>query len=353
MSLMLEEIRQQPAALDHALSTEVRCFRELQAHFEQRRPRFIVLAARGTSDNAAQFGRYLIELTTNIPVSLSAPSVFTLYGGQLDFREVLFVGISQSGESTDVNVAVEEARRCGATTLGITNVIGSPLSQTADHVILLHAGDEESVAATKTWTSQLLMMYLLAWSLGAPLSLEEIGRIPVWAQSALEAEAEIAERARAYMFAEKAIVVGRGFNYCNALEFALKLMEACYVVAGSFSSADFLHGPVAITERGIPAFAFAPPGPTWLGMLAVLEKLRGAHACPLLITDERNTEAAAPGNIVVRLPGPETNGSRLPADLFTPIPYALPAQLLAAHLAEIKGLDPDCPRMLSKVTQTL
>ncbi len=353
MSLMLDEIRQQPAALDHALGTEVQCFRELQAHFEHHRPRFIVLAARGTSDNAAQFGRYLIEITTAIPVSLSAPSVFTLYGGQLDFREVLFVGISQSGESTDVNLAVEEARKCGATTMGITNVIGSPLSQTADHVILLHAGDEASVAATKTWTSQLLMMYLLAWSLGAPLSLEDIGRIPLWAQAALACEAEIAERARAYMFAEKAVVVGRGFNYCNALEFALKLMEACYIVAGSFSSADFLHGPVAITERGIPAFAFAPPGPTWPGMQAVLEKLRGAQAWPLLFTDARNREAAAQGDNVILLPEPAANGSRLPADIFTPIPYALPAQLLAAHLAEIKGLNPDCPRMLSKVTQTL
>jgi glucosamine--fructose-6-phosphate aminotransferase (isomerizing) len=353
MSLMLEEIRQQPAALEHALNTEVQRFRDLQAHFEHHRPRFIVLAARGTSDNAAQFGRYLIEITTAIPVSLAAPSVFTLYGGQLDFREVLFVGISQSGESTDVNLAVEEARRCGATTMGITNVIGSPLAQMADHVILLHAGDESSVAATKTWTSQLLMMYLLAWSLGAPISLDDIARIPNWAQAALDCEQDIAERARAYTFAEKAIVVGRGFNYCNALEFALKLMEACYIVTGSFSSADFLHGPVAITQRGIPAFAFAPPGPTWPGLQAVVEKLRGAQARPLLITDERNRDAAGQGDNVILLPDPMFGGSRLPADVFTPIPYALPAQLLAAHLADIKGLNPDHPRMLSKVTQTL
>jgi glucosamine--fructose-6-phosphate aminotransferase (isomerizing) len=263
------------------------------------------------------------------------------------------VGISQSGESTDVNLAVEEARRCGATTMGITNVIGSPLSQMADHVILLHAGDESSVAATKTWTSQLLMMYLLAWSLGAPISLDDIARIPNWAQAALDCEQDIAERARAYTFAEKAIVVGRGFNYCNALEFALKLMEACYIVTGSFSSADFLHGPVAITQRGIPAFAFAPPGPTWPGLQAVVEKLRGAQARPLLITDERNRDAAGQGDNVILLPDPMFGGSRLPADVFTPIPYALPAQLLAAHLADIKGLNPDHPRMLSKVTQTL
>ncbi len=353
MSLMLDEIRQQPAALEHALDTEFERFRELRAQFERNRPRFVIFAARGTSDNAAQFGRYLVEVTTGIPVSLSAPSVFTLYGGHLDLRDVLFVAISQSGESTDVNVTVAEARRAGAMTLGITNVIGSTLARTAEHVILLHAGEETSVAATKTWTAQLLMMYLLAWSLGAPLALDDIRRIPDSARTALDLEPEVAERARAYLFAEKAIVVGRGFNYCNALEFALKLMEACYIVAGSFSSADFLHGPVAITERGIPSFAFGPPGPTWIGVQEVIEKLRAARSSTLLITDERNREACANHGQAIVLPAPVTTNRSLPPDVFTPIAYALPAQIIAAHLADQKGLDPDNPRMLSKVTQTL
>jgi glucosamine--fructose-6-phosphate aminotransferase (isomerizing) len=166
-------------------------------------------------------------------------------------------------------------------------------------------------------------------------------------------EARIAERTRAYLFAEKAIVVGRGFNYCNALEFALKLMEACYIVAGSFSSADFLHGPVAITQRGIPSFVFGPPGPTWPGVHDVMEKLRTALSSTLLITDERNRKACAEGFETIMLPAPAMKGEGLPADVFTPVYYALPAQVLAAHLAEQKGLDPDNPRMLSKVTQTL
>jgi len=350
---MLDEIREQPAVLEAVLRAEMGTARALCSRFEKERPRFVVLAARGTSDNAAQFGRYLIEISTAIPVSLAAPSVFTLYGSELDFREVLYVGLSQSGESTDVNTCVRRARELGAMTIGITNDAESTLARTAEQVILLHAGIEGSVAATKTWTAQLLSMYLLAWSLGADLTLEQIRRMPEWTAAALELEPSLRERAQRYVFAEKAIVVGRGFNYSNALEFALKLMETCYVMADSFSSADFLHGPIAIAERGIPAFAFAPPGPTWASLSETLARLGAAGvAPPLVITDERNVEACALPPVIA-VPPPEAHDSTLPVDALTPIPYAVPAQLLAAHIAEQKGLNPDTPRMLQKVTQTL
>lgn len=352
MSLMLDEIRQEPAVLEAALRAEIGTFRSLCARFEKERPRFVVLAARGTSDNAAQFGRYLIEIATGIPVSLAAPSVFTLYGAEMDFREVLYVGVSQSGESTDVNSCIRRARELGAMTVGITNVATSTLARTAERVVELHAGSENSVAATKTWVAQLLDMYLLAWSLGAELTLEQIRRIPDWTAAALKQEAEIAERSERYVFAEKALVLGRGFNYSNALEFALKLMETCYVVAESFSSADFLHGPIAVAERGIPAFAFAPPGPTWAGLRETLARLETVGSAPLVITDARNTEACA-RRPVIALPAPTGHEPALPVDALTPIPYAVPAQLMAAHIAERKGLDPDRPRMLAKVTQTL
>lgn len=353
MSLMLDEIRQQPTVLEAMLRAEMGTARALCARFEKERPRFVVLAARGTSDNAAQFGRYLIEIATGIPVSLAAPSVFTLYRAELDFREVLYVGLSQSGESTDVNTCIRRARELGAMTVGITNDAESTLARTAEHVLLLHAGVESSVAATKTWTAQLLSMYLLAWSLGADLTLEQIRHIPEWTAAALVLEPRLVDRAQRYVFAEKAIVVGRGFNYSNALEFALKLMETCYVMADSFSSADLLHGPIAIAERGIPAFAFAPPGPTWDGLAGTLARLTSAGvAPPLVITDTRNAAACA-AQPVIAVPAPDLHDSTLPIDALTPIPYAVPAQLLAAHIAEQKGLDPDQPRMLQKVTQTL
>ena len=350
---MLDEIREQPAVLEAALRAEMGTVRALCSRFEKERPRFVVLAARGTSDNAAQFGRYLIEIATGIPVSLAAPSVFTLYGAEMDFREVLYVGLSQSGESTDVNLCIRRARELGAITVGVTNDAESTLARTAEQTILLHAGLESSVAATKTWLAQLLSMYLLAWSLGADLTLEQIRRMPEWTAAALALEPRLMERAQRYVFAEKAIVVGRGFHYSNALEFALKLMETCYVMADSFSSADFLHGPIAIAQRGIPAFAFAPPGPTWPGISETLSRLAAAGvAPPLLITDERNGEACAL-EPAIAVPAPEALESTLPIDALTPIPYAIPAQLLAAHIAEQKGLNPDRPRMLQKVTQTL
>jgi glucosamine--fructose-6-phosphate aminotransferase (isomerizing) len=350
---MLDEIREQPAVLEAVLRAEMGTARALCSRFEKERPRFVVLAARGTSDNAAQFGRYLIEIATGIPVSLAAPSVFTLYRAEMDFREVLYVGLSQSGESTDVNTCIRRARELGAMTIGITNDPESTLARSAERTILLHAGVEGSVAATKTWVAQLLSMYLLAWSLGADLTLEQIRRMPDWTAAALELEPTLRDRAQRYVFAEKAIVVGRGFNYSNALEFALKLMETCYVMADSFSSADFLHGPIAIADRGIPAFAFAPPGPTWASLSETLARLGTAGvAPPLIITDERNAEACAQAT-AVSVPPPDAYESTLPVDALTPIPYAVPAQLLAAHIAEQKGLNPDAPRMLQKVTQTL
>jgi len=349
---MLDEIREQPAVLEAALREELSTFRALCSRFERERPRFIILAARGTSDNAAQFGRYLIEIATGIPVSLAAPSVFTLYRSELDFREVLYVGLSQSGESPDVNTCIRRARELGAMTLGITNDPSGTLARTAEQPILLHAGNEGSVAATKTWLAQLLSMYLLAWSLGADLSLEQIRRLPDWTAAALELEAAMVERAQRYVFAEKAIVVGRGFNYSSALELALKLMETCYLMADSFSAADFLHGPIAIAQRGLPAFVFAPPGPTWKGISETQDRLEKAGVSSLLITDARNAEANLYRSVIT-VPTPDSHDSTLPIDALTPIPYAVPGQLLAAHIAEQKGLNPDRPRMLEKVTQTM
>lgn len=351
MSLMLEEIRQQPAALNLFLENEAGRFEKLRERFARSRPRFITLAGRGTSDNAGLFGRYLIEVLTGIPVTLAAPSVTTLYGGRHDYAGALVVGLSQSGESTDVNLTLEEARRSGAVAIGVTNNPASAMARLVDETVPLHAGAEQSVAATKTWTAELLAMYLLAWSLGARLELDDIRRIPEWTAGALECEPAIAGRADAYRSMQRAVVLGRGFTFCNALETALKLMEACYVAAVSFSSAEFLHGPFAIAEPGLPVFAFAPPGPTWSGLHAVLEKCQTARVEPLVITDRRNQAACDSFRNAVAL-APPAAPPGTPADVFTVIPYAVPGQLLAAHIAAQKGLNPDRPRGLSKITQT-
>src|SRR4051794_40526447 len=231
MSKMLDEIREQPAALDRTLRSQLAETERLRKYFLTHRPRLIVLAARGTSDNAAQFGRYLLEITTGIPVSLAAPSVYTIYGAKIDLRDTLVIAISQSGESTDTNVVLEQARTAGAMTIGITNEKDSSMARLAEHVLHVRAGKEKSVAATKTYTGQLLSLYLIAYALGAKLSLDDLRRLPEWTESALSLEKAIAERAVRFRFMEHAVVVGRGLNYSNAFEFALKMMETSYVIA--------------------------------------------------------------------------------------------------------------------------
>ncbi len=352
MSKMLEEIRQQPAALERTLKGEIRRAESLRKLFARKKPRMIVLAARGTSDNAAQFGRYLLEITTGIPVSLAAASVYTLYQAPVDLRDALVVAISQSGESTDTNFVLERARASGAMTVGVTNERKSTMAGLAEHVFLVRAEKEKSVAATKTYTGQLLAMYLLAYSLGANISLDDVRRLPEWAAAALKLESEITERAERYRFMRLGVVLGRGLNYSNALEFALKLMETCYVVAEGFSAADLLHGPIAMVERSFPVFLFAPSGVTWPGMREMLEKVSELKAETLVFTDQSNSAAVKSQQRPIVIPtklGRKGNGE----DIYTPIPYIIPAQLLAATLAAVKGLNPDEPRTIHKVTLTL
>ena len=343
---MLEEIRQQPEALARTLSAELRSVEKFKRVLEKKRPRLVVLVARGTSDNAALFGRYLLEITTGIPVSLAAPSITTLYEARIDYRDALVVGISQSGESTDTNLVLERARAQGAVTLGITNESASAMAHIAEHVFLVRAGREKSVAATKTYTGQMLMMYLLAYALGGGAPIADLERLPELVAAALTLEPEIDALSERYRFMRHAVVVGRGLNYSNAFEMALKLMETCYVVAERFSSADLMHGPIALIEQNFPVFAFTPPGQTWPSIGETLAKLHGLEAEIVAITDPGNREVAKYATKMIRLP-------RRMKEVLTPIPYIVPAQIFAACLAEKKGLNPDQPRTLSKVTLTL
>jgi len=344
MSKMLEEIRHQPEALERTLHAELPRAEKFRAAMMRTKPRLIVLVARGTSDNAAQFGRYLLEITTGIPVSLCAPSVHTLYHAQLDLTDALVIAISQSGESTDTNQVLSNARERGAMTVGITNEAKSSLAKLAERVFLVRAGRERSVAATKTYSGQIMILYLIAYALGAEVRIDDLRRIPDFASQALKLEEEVGSLANRYRYMNHAVVVGRGLNYSNAFEFALKLMETCYVVAERFSSADFLHGPIALVEANFPVFVFAPSGVTWPGMKDIIAKLQLLRAETVVISDEANKSVAA--SRIIRIP------AKLP-ELLTPIPYIVPAQLLAACLAVEKGLDPDKPRTLNKITRTL
>lgn len=356
-SKMLDEIRQQPDALQRTLKSELSRIKELQRLVAVNKPRFLVLVARGTSDNAAQFGRYLLEITTGIPVSLSAPSIFTLYQANVNLADSMVVAISQSGESTDTNLVLERAKKQGALTVGITNEASSTLARISDYAFLVRAGKEKSVAATKTYTGQLLSLYLLAYALGGSIRVDDLRQLPDRTAAALKLEEQVAEAAQRYRFMDHALVVGRGLNYSNAFELALKLMETCYVVAERFSSADLLHGPIAMLEAGFPVFLFAPPGVTWTGLRELMVRLAEIKTETLVVTDESNRKAvkqiggdSLAHKICIPVDLAQKNG---PTDLYTPIPYIVPAQLFAGWLAHVKGLDPDRPRALKKVTQTL
>jgi len=341
---MLDEIHQQPAAIERTIKRESKKIESFAARLKADRPRLIVLVARGSSDNAALFGRYLIEMTTGIPVSLAAPAIHTLYKTKMDMRGALVVGISQSGEGVDTNLTLENSKRCGATTLAITNEAESSMAKGADEAFLIHAGRERSVAATKTYTGQLLIFHLLTSALVGNGHKAEIERLPDLAAASLTLQPRIEEIVERYAFMDQCVVVGRSLNYANAFEFAIKLMETCYVVAERFSGADFLHGPIAMIDQGFPIFVFAPPGPTLKGTRELLEKVKGIGAETIVISSEPSALKSASRQIKI----PERVN-----ELLSPIPYIIPAQIFAALLAEAKGLSPDQPRSLSKVTKTV
>ncbi len=347
---MLQEIGEQPSALEKTIAEERVKIERLGKFLRAREIDLIVLVARGSSDNAALFGRYLLEVTTGIPVSLCAPSVHTLYHAKLKLQRALVVGISQSGEGEDINLVLENSRAGGAYTIGITNEAASSMVGVVDETLLMHGGRERSVAATKTYTGQMMLLYMLAASLADANSIGAAAvrglyeRVPEYAARALELRSAVEELVERYVFMENCVVVGRGFLYANAYEMALKLMETCYVVAERFSSADFLHGPLAIVERHFPIILFAPSGATLEGVRVLINRLRELRADTLVITGEE--EIASLCIRALRMPD-EID------ELIAPIPYIIPAQLFAALLAAAKGLDPDAPRSLAKVTRTL
>lgn len=340
---MMEEIFDQPQALERTLRAESKHAQRFRS-FARGKFRLIVLVARGTSDNAAIFGRYLLELTTGIPVSMAAPSLHTLYHAKLDLRDALVIGISQSGAGTDINLVLESARRQGAYTLAITNEAESPLAQVVDDVFLVRAGRQKSVAATKTYTGQLMLFYLIASALSDKVTPQALSEIPEYARQSLGLVAEIRELVERYRYMRQCAVVARGLNYANAFEMALKLMETCYVVAERFSSADFLHGPIAMVEPNFPVLLFMPPGKTFHDTGQLVRRLHGLGAETLAITSAAAKVPAA--TRVIRVPG------SIP-EIYTPIPFIIPGQIFAALLAEVKGIDPDHPRSLHIVTETV
>jgi glucosamine--fructose-6-phosphate aminotransferase (isomerizing) len=281
-------------------------------------------------------------VTTGIPVSLCAPSIYTLYNAKMRLNRAVVIGVSQSGEGSDINQVLENARSSGAFTLGITNEASSTMSRVVDETLLIHAGRERSVAATKTYTGQMIHFVLLANAIGDKRL--SFSSIPELVQASLELKVKIEEAVQRYVFMDNCVVVGRGMNYGNSYELALKLMETCYVVAERFSTADFFHGPLAVVERRFPVMMFAPSGVTKPSSVDLINRLKELEADCLAITND--PDIASISSLSLTLPSDMD-------ELLSPIPFIVPAQLFAAMLSEAKGLNPDEPRSLSKVTKTI
>jgi glutamine---fructose-6-phosphate transaminase (isomerizing) len=341
--MMLQEIREQPHALQRVLDHELERVAALAEAARAKDVSMLFLAARGTSDHAAIYAKYLCEIVTGLPAALAAPSVFTLYGARVRLDNALVLGISQSGKAADAIEVLKRAREEGCLTGSITNDRESPMAAMAEHPLYCHAELEKSLPATKTYTTSLALVYALVAHLGARHDLlEELKRAPELVSHALALEEQIADGAERYRYMEECVVLARGINQCSALETALKLSETSYLSAHPFSAADFLHGPIAVVDEGFPCLLFAPAGRGFDTMVEVADELEKRQAELLVISDRRELleRAANP------LPMPTA------PEYLTPLVGIVVAQLFAYHLARVKGRDPDRPRGLKKVTHT-
>jgi glutamine---fructose-6-phosphate transaminase (isomerizing) len=344
MSNLLAEIKEQPEVLRRLIARFPEVER-LGSSLRGRDIRYVVIAARGTSSNAATYAKYLFGVRNRLPVSLATPSLSTLYGAALHLQGALVVGISQSGRSPDIVAVVEDARRQGCPTIAITNTPDSPLAGAAEHLIDLGAGPEQSVAATKTYTAQLVSIALLSLALDPDDGgrLAELATLPDRLEEILSLTEDLSAQAARYRYMLQCAVIGRGYNHATALEVALKLKELNYIGTTPYSSAEFRHGPIAVVCDSYPVIAIAPSGCAAADMADLIADLRQRDAELVVISDQADLLAQA--DTPLRLPG------GMP-EWLSPMAAVLPGQLLAHHLAIARRLDPERPRSLRKVTET-
>ena len=337
---MADEIRQQPAVWGRLLSEGRSGIAEVAAKIVEYRPRFVLFVARGTSDHAALYGKYLTEIILQVPAGLASPSTMTTYGARPDLSGVLVIGVSQSGGSPDLVQTLSVAREQGALTVAVTNAPKSALATAAEHHVDVLARPELAVAATKSYTAQLLALYLLLTDV-AGRDNTAAALLPERGEEILHS-AVVQQLATRYRFASRLVTTGRGYSYPTAREAALKLMETSYLSAQAFSGADLLHGPLAMIDPQVPVIAIVPDGVGGRAMNDVLHRLagRGADVCCVGSADA----VAATGLGVTLEPTLEE---------LSPMLAIIPLQLLALQLAIGRGEDPDVPRGLSKVTETL
>lgn len=343
-SILESEIKQQPEIITELIEREnknvANIASELMGKFK-----YIVIAARGTSDNAARYAQYLLGAFNHIQVALATPSLFSLYSTPPDLSHALVIGISQSGQSPDIISVLAEANNQDRPTLAITNNVRSPLATCARYIIPLHAGKEQAIAATKTYTSSLTSLVMLSCHLAQDQDrLAVLNQIPAWLKSTIQGLAEYIHRAERYRFMEHCAVIGRGFNYSTAFEIALKVKELTRVVAEPYSSADFRHGPIATVTPGFPVILVAPRGAVSKDMAELINHLVRLKAELLVISEDQQLLKIAQLPLPIAPNVPEW---------LSPLVSVVPGQMFGLNLAIARNLNPDNPEGLKKVTETL
>ncbi len=341
---LIDEIREQPEVAARLLAEAGPEVAAICQAVREADPAHVVIAARGTSDHAAIYAQYAFGVMAGISVGLATPSVHSLYGASPDYGRALVIGISQSGASPDVVGVIRAARSQGALTLAITNTPGSDMARAAEHHLALRAGPELAVAATKTYTATLLVLAMLAAGLSEAEAEADLALVPDALAAALDQDDEAARIAADMSSLNRCIILGRGYHYATAREWSLKLKELSYTLADPYSTADFIHGPLALIEAGFPTFCVAPRGATERDMAEVVERLGGELGARLLIASD-DPEVRGHGTWSLALP------ATLPEWLM-PIVSIVPGQLHARHLTIAKGGDPEQPRSIRKVTLT-
>lgn len=344
MVLMWNEILEEPRTIENCISKNKNLINEIVEAIRRSDIDMIMLAARGTSDHAAVYAKYIMETTLGIPVALAAPSVFTVYHKSLKLDKTLVIGISQSGKAADVLEVIKSAKASGALTVSVTNFPDSPLALEARYHLDCSAGVEKSVAATKTFLAQITLLATLTavWS-GDAQMLEKLCSMPQEVEKLILSSDYMIEKVQRYRYMEECFVLARGINYAIALESALKIQETCYVRAKAYATSDFYHGPYAMIENGMPVVIFAPSGPSLNDVKEMILKLKESGAELIIISDDE--ELRAQGDCSFSIPNAGN-------DIFSPFYNVVIAQIFACHLALAKGLNPDSPRCLSKVTIT-
>jgi glucosamine--fructose-6-phosphate aminotransferase (isomerizing) len=338
------EITEQPDRIKALLSSQRKTVERIAAEIQKRDIQYVFLAARGTSDNAGRYANYLLGAQNGLPLALATPSLFTYYKQPPKLKNALVIGISQSGQSPDIVSVLEEGKKQNCLTLSLTNEPTSPLAQASDFVIDLKAGPEKAVAATKTYTSELMAVAMLSTALsGNKKAWVDLAKVPAWMKQVLKQNDFISQAAQRYRYIDQTVVLGRGFNYATAFEWALKMKELTYIIAEPYSSADFAHGPIAMMVSGYPVFAVAPKGKVFDSMLEMLKRLRDLSAELVVISNDKRALSLAQVPLTIPADVPEW---------LSPLVSILLAQLFAYHLTIAKGYDTEQPRSIRKVTET-